>query len=87
MSGINSFKHFQLTVTTSESDEREEKKDVEKDHQAGTSAPLVFALTAWDAGRKVVDYYMTWRGKTVRDSLLLLSGTDLMVRKFRGHST
>lgn len=25
--------------------------------------PVVFAFTVQDAGRKVVDYYMTWRGK------------------------
>ncbi|KAL0951984.1 hypothetical protein HGRIS_008637 [Hohenbuehelia grisea] len=28
--------------------------------------PVVFAFTASDGARKVVDYYMTWRGKTVR---------------------
>lgn len=26
--------------------------------------PVVFAITAWDIQRKVVDYYMTWRGST-----------------------
>jgi hypothetical protein len=28
--------------------------------------PVVFAYTVYDAGRKFVDFYMTWRGKTVR---------------------
>ena len=27
--------------------------------------PVVFAITLLDTGRKVVDYYMTWRGKIV----------------------
>ncbi|KAF8640563.1 hypothetical protein AX17_000225 [Amanita inopinata Kibby_2008] len=30
------------------------------------SNPVVFAITFLDAGRKVVDYYMTWRGKMPR---------------------
>ena len=28
-------------------------------------SPVVFAVTVWEAGLKCVDYYMTWRGKTV----------------------
>lgn len=27
--------------------------------------PVVLAFPVQEAGRKVVDYYMTWRGKTV----------------------
>ncbi|KAF8807870.1 hypothetical protein BYT27DRAFT_7189962 [Phlegmacium glaucopus] len=26
-------------------------------------SPIVFAITVWEAGRKCVDYYMTWRGR------------------------
>ena len=29
-------------------------------------SPIVFAVTVWQAGNKCVDYYMTWRGNTVR---------------------
>ncbi|KAF8899405.1 hypothetical protein BD779DRAFT_1667079 [Infundibulicybe gibba] len=35
---------------------------------------VVFAVTAIDAGRKVVDYYMTWRGK--KDPTNHLRGSD-----------
>jgi hypothetical protein len=28
-------------------------------------SPVVFAVTVWEGGSKCVDYYMTWRGKTV----------------------
>ncbi|TFK24295.1 hypothetical protein FA15DRAFT_422148 [Coprinopsis marcescibilis] len=28
------------------------------------SKAIVFAVTVWERGRKCVDYYMTWRGKT-----------------------
>ncbi|KAM6498843.1 hypothetical protein JOM56_006791 [Amanita muscaria] len=31
-----------------------------------SSGPLVFAITLLDTGRRVVDYYMTWRGKLPR---------------------
>jgi hypothetical protein len=34
--------------------------------------PVVFAVCVVEAGRKVVDYYMTWRGKLVRDFLFSL---------------
>jgi hypothetical protein len=27
--------------------------------------PVVFAVCALEAGRRVVDYYMTWRGKVM----------------------
>lgn len=33
-------------------------------------SPIVFAVTVWESGLKCVDYYMTWRGKTVSDVLL-----------------
>jgi len=29
-------------------------------------SPVVFGVCVVAAGRRVVDYYMTWRGKTVR---------------------
>lgn len=32
---------------------------------SGMSIPVVFAVTVTDAGRKLVDYYLTWRGQTV----------------------
>lgn len=32
-------------------------------------SPVVFGVCVVAAGRRVVDYYMTWRGKTVRVSL------------------
>ncbi|KAJ6617702.1 hypothetical protein B0H10DRAFT_1299128 [Mycena sp. CBHHK59/15] len=47
--------------------EREREKEKEREKSEKTLPPVVFALsrsTAGDAGRKVVDYYMTWRGKT-----------------------
>lgn len=31
---------------------------------SGMSIPVVFAVTVTDAGRKLVDYYLTWRGQT-----------------------
>jgi len=30
------------------------------------NSPVVFGVCVVAAGRRVVDYYMTWRGKTVR---------------------
>lgn len=30
------------------------------------NGPVVFGVCVVAAGRRVVDYYMTWRGKTVR---------------------
>lgn len=33
--------------------------------------PVVFAVCVVEAGRKVLDYYMTWRGKTVRVFIFL----------------
>ena len=29
------------------------------------STPVVFAVTVTDAGRRLVDYYLSWRGQTV----------------------
>jgi hypothetical protein len=41
-------------------------KDVNPDKGSEeTSPPVVFAVTVTDAGRKLVDYYLTWRGETV----------------------
>ena len=37
------------------------------------SQAIVFAVTAWTHDRKCVDYYMTWRGKTVRTPLPLVA--------------
>ena len=35
--------------------------------------PIVFAVTAWEAGSKCIDYYMTWRAHPVRFLLLSIS--------------
>lgn len=54
---------------TARSDTGKEKERLEKPKaNARTLPPVVFALprtAAGDAGRKVVDFYMSWRGKTV----------------------
>lgn len=52
--------------------------DEKEGKHLSSSSPVVFAVTAWDAGRKVVDYYMTWRGKTVCPSVLSCVVGNLM---------
>jgi hypothetical protein len=37
------------------------------------SNPVVFAVCVVEAGRKLVDYYMTWRGMVV-SVVILVSG-------------
>lgn len=43
------------------------------------STPVVFAVTITDAGRRLVDYYLTWRGQTVS---LLFSFIQLVLIVF-----
>ncbi|KAF7436177.1 hypothetical protein PC9H_003003 [Pleurotus ostreatus] len=52
-----------------EKKERASSRDENKHNHADTvktpqQQPIVFAFTASDGARKVVDYYMTWKGKT-----------------------
>lgn len=45
-------------------------------------SPIVFAVTVWEAGSKCVDYYMTWRAKTVSNILFLIPYPTFIVMPF-----
>ena len=49
-------------------------------------SPVVFAVTVWEAGLKCVDYYMTWRGKTVSTILFLDAPSRTHLQKKPGDS-
>lgn len=45
-----------------------EQAALDQDHsKASPLRPIVLAFTVQDAGRKAVEFYMTWRGKTASD--------------------
>ncbi|KAF9446272.1 hypothetical protein P691DRAFT_214313 [Macrolepiota fuliginosa MF-IS2] len=59
--------------------DQEEKKLMESSSDA-----VVFAVCVIEAGRKVMDYYMTWRGKTrTRDNKGFQRRTDVLDDEFR----
>jgi len=61
--GSDARSYFKNYVQDYNKELEQSRNDNDKNPNEIIPSPIVFAVTAWDAGQKCIDYYMTWRAK------------------------